>query len=131
MKNNAPHNPGYHFCIYHQLKNFSIFLIIIPRQNTTTWSLGWMTVLPVTSIPSPLRISPPMVAPLGRPASLTAHLVIREPFLTVNSATSALAKSQTFYVGNICIQHHLIDMAGGNHFLLITVPISRLSAMLI
>lgn len=69
--------------------------------------------------------------PLGNPASLTAHLVIREPFLTVNSATSALAKVRHFTLETSASSIILVNMAGGNHLLLITVPISKLSAILI
>ena len=55
----------------HQLKYFSIFFIIMFKQNTTTWSPGCIWVLPITTIPSPLRTSPPMVTPFGRPKSFT------------------------------------------------------------
>ena len=43
-------------------------------------------VSPITRIPSPLRIIPPMVVPLGSPRSLIRCLVILAPSGTVNSA---------------------------------------------
>lgn len=40
---------------------------------------GRISVSPVTSTPSPLRIIPPMVVPLGNPRSLIKFLVIFAP----------------------------------------------------
>ena len=87
------------------------------RQNTTTWSPGCICVLPITTTPSPLRISPPMVVPLGRPRSFTGCLVIFEACLDGKLRYIGIGKGEAFYVAHIGIQHHLVDMAGGNHLL--------------
>ena len=76
------------------------------RQNTTTWSPGRICVSPVTRIPSPLRIIPPMVVPLGSPRSLIRCLVILAPSGTVNSATSALAKVRHFTLDTSASSSH-------------------------
>lgn len=57
-----------------------------------------------------------MVVPFGSPKSLIKCLVILAPGGTVNSATSALANVRHFTLDTSASQHHLVDVAGGDHF---------------
>ena len=69
-------NSEYCFRMEHYLKNFSSFFNTCSRQNIITWSPTWIIVLPVTFMPLPLRMSPPILAPAGSPRSLTGLRVI-------------------------------------------------------
>ena len=101
----------------------------VSRQKTITWSLACICVLPFTIIALPSRIRPPSVMSRGRLRSLMGFCVMGAFSLTMSSATSASDMARHLTLEESSSSNIWKMRLAVSNFLLITDPMSRLSAV--
>src|SRR5690606_10320700 len=105
----------------HQRKSFSIRGMALGRQQTTTLSPWAILKSPRAMIPSPSRMTPPMLASRGKSSSRISSPLTREVAFTSNSKISVLRLFSLVMANTLPLRTWRKMLLAANNFLLIRV----------